>query len=98
MARKITPPAVQEPKDTLNALCGRRLSSLGDFERLAGVDTCNDAERSALWAQFSHLNAASIAGDHQPLFDAVTNHCARIALERLARGELTLLPPGYAYH
>lgn len=92
MARKIKPAAQLQPKEQLNALCGRRLSSLGDFERLAGVDTCSDAERRALWSQYSHLNAASIAGDHQPLFDAVTNHCALIALTRIKAGELCLLP------
>lgn len=95
MARKIKPTLQAQPKQQLNAMCGRRLSSLGDYERLAGVDTCNDGERRALWDQFRHLNAASIAGDHQPLFDAVTNHCARIALDRIARGELSLLPASF---
>lgn len=88
-------PRAPQPKDTLNALFGRRLTSFGDYERLAGIDTCSAAERAALWDQFSHLYAASVAGDHQQLFDAVTNHCAVIALARVAAGELCALPPTY---
>lgn len=92
MARKTNTTARITPQALLQTMCGYRLTSLGDFERLAGVDTCNAAERIALWSQFRDLYAASMKGDHQPLFDAVTRHCAEVALNRIRRGELALLP------
>lgn len=84
-----------QPKEVLQRLCGGRLGSLGDFERLAGIDTCNAQERIQLWSQFRPLYALSFQGSHQPLFDAVTNYCATVAMQRVERGELCLLPASY---
>jgi hypothetical protein len=76
------------PKERLNAMAGHALSSIGDFESLAGIDTCSDRERAQLWNRFRHL----YQGPTQPLVDAVMNHCAEIALHRIAAGELQLIP------
>jgi hypothetical protein len=67
---------------------GCALGSLGDTEQLAGVDVRSEVERAALWNQFSTL----FTGPTQALFDAVMDHCAAIALARIERGELCLLP------
>lgn len=68
------------------------LGSLGDTEQLAGIDVRSVPERKALWDGFSHL----YRGPTQVLFDAVMDHCAEIALAKIERGELCLLPTRYA--
>lgn len=45
------------------------------------------AKRS-LWDQFKHL----FTGDSQTLINVVVDHCATITLDRIRRGELSLLP------
>lgn len=84
--------ALKRPRDILfdraRAL-GCILGSLGDYESLAGVDIKSPGERHALWYRFSHL----FTGESQGVIDAVMDHCATIALERLDRGELCLLGP-----
>lgn len=62
--------------------------SIGQIESLSGVNIQSDAERQQLWVQFRHL----YPGPPQVLVDAVMNHCAAIALKRIKRGELSLLP------
>lgn len=65
--------------------CG--LTSIGDIERLAGINTNSAVERQALWNGFRHL----FNGPVQALFDAVMDHCAAIALRRIEAGELSLV-------
>lgn len=62
--------------------------SIGQTEALAGINIQSQRERTELWNRFSHL----FAGDSQTLIDAVMDHCAAIALERIKRGELCLVP------
>jgi len=65
---------------------GINLSSIGEFESLAGIDVQSLAERTTLWDRFRHL----YTGASQALIDAVVDHCAEIALKRIAAGELSL--------
>lgn len=81
---------IKRPRQKLGELArqsGTHLSSLGDVEQLAGVDIRSDKERRDLWNQFSHLFSAP----SQELIDAVMDHCAALALKRIARGELCLV-------
>lgn len=89
-----TPPRPRAILDAAARLVGCSLSSLGDVEQLAGVDPRSDAERTALWAQYRHL----FDGPAEVLFAAVMDHCSAIALDRIARGELCLLPTMGARH
>lgn len=88
--RKTTPKTTR-PAEALRKLGGWCGSSIGQIEALAGVNVQSHAERSALWQQFRHL----FGGETQALFDAVMDHCASIALARIERGELSLLPARY---
>lgn len=86
---------IKRPRQKLGELArqsGTRLCSLGDVEQLAGVDIRSEKERRDLWSQFSHLFNAPT----QELIDAVMDHCAAIALKRIAVGELCLVRTQYA--
>lgn len=77
------------PHADLHALArsaGCCISTVGDVEALAGVNVTSIDDRAAVWRLFS-------AGNPSPreLFDAVMEHCAAIALARIARGELCLI-------
>lgn len=72
----------------LRRLGGWSGSSIGHIEALAGVDVHSHSERTALWAKFQH----QFVGPSQQLVDAVMDHCAAIALSRIKRGELSLIP------
>lgn len=74
------------PTQQLNAVAGHFLT-IGDYERLAGINTCSHRERTVLWNEFRHL----YSGPPQRLVDAVMERCAEIALRRIAAGELVLL-------
>jgi len=67
---------------------GCHLSSIGDIERLAGINTNSVAERKALWDRFRDL----YSGPSQALIDAVMDHCSVIALKRIKAGEISLVP------
>ena len=67
-------------------------NSIGDFERLAGVNTRNHAERVALWDKFKHLYATP----GNAAMDAVMAECRRVAARRVNAGELTLWLPSMA--
>lgn len=82
------PPRTLRPAEQLRLLGRWAGGSIGQAEALAGINVQSQAERSALWAQFRHL----YGGETQTLIDAVMDHCARITLQRLAQGELCLLP------
>lgn len=71
----------------LARVAGCHLSSIGDVERLAGINTCSEKERHDLWFKFQHLFKAPT----EELFDAVMDHCAKIALRRIEAGELCLI-------
>jgi hypothetical protein len=78
------------PRDVLfheARMVGCVLTSVGDYEQLAGIDIQSDAERRELWWRFHTM----FAGPSQVVVDAVMDHCAAIALARLERGELCLL-------
>jgi hypothetical protein len=64
-------------------------NSIGDFERLAGVNTCNHAEREALWDKFKHL----FATPGNAAMDAVMAECRSVAARRVNAGQLTLWLP-----
>lgn len=76
------------PSETLRRLGGWAGGSIGQAESLAGINVQSDSERKALWDRFKHM----FSGDSQALIDAVVDHCAAITLERVKRGELSLLP------
>ena len=83
------------PREVLGKLAresGTALHSIGDVERLAGINTQSESERRALWDKFKHL----YAGPAQVLIDAVMDHCAAIALQRIAGGELSLVRMRFA--
>lgn len=77
------------PAETLSRRGGWVGGSIGQMEALAGVNVQSHAERTALWKKFRHL----FSGPSQTLVDAVMDHCAAIALRRIKRGELSLVPP-----
>ena len=76
------------PAQVLQQLGGWHGGSIGQAEALAGINVQSAAERRELWNKFSHL----FVGDWQILFAAVMDHCAEITLQRIERGELSLLP------
>lgn len=76
------------PSEKLRAMGGWVGGSIGQVEALAGINIQSEAERQQLWVQFRHL----YPGQPQVLVDAVMDHCAAIALKRIKRGELSLLP------
>ena len=87
-AKRTRAPQPLEPRDVLSRLGGWAGGSIGQAEALAGINVQSATERAALWDQFRHL----FLSDRKTLFAAVMNHCAAITLERVARGELSLLP------
>jgi len=74
--------------DRLMQLGGWIGGSIGQYEALAGVNIQCEAERKVLWNQFRDL----MWGDTQILIDAVMEHCAKITLRRVKRGELCIIP------
>lgn len=76
------------PSETLRSRGGWVGGSIGQAEALAGVNVQCAAERTAFWQQFRHL----FTGDSQTLINAVADHCAAITMQRIKRGELSLLP------
>ncbi|CAN7618035.1 hypothetical protein LJR189_004625 [Acidovorax delafieldii] len=76
------------PAETLRRMGGWSGGSIGQAEALAGINVQSDTERKALWDQFKHL----FTGDSQTLINVVVDHCATITLDRIRRGELSLLP------
>lgn len=81
---------IMHPREILSAMAskvGCNLGTIGDIERLAGVNTCCEAERRALWNQFKHL----FDGPSQALVDAVMDHCSAIAIKRINAGVLSLV-------
>ena len=83
--------APSQPAETLRRKCGWAGGSIGQMEALAGINIQSERERQALWAKFKHL----YGGDSQVLISAVMNHCARIVVRRVKKGELSLLVPSY---
>lgn len=79
------------PAEVLRRLGGWAGGSIGQAEALAGINTQSQAERTALWERFQHL----YAGDSQTLINAVMDYCATITLNRIQRGELSLLTARY---
>lgn len=82
------PRKASRPSETLRRLGQWHGGSIGQAEALAGVNIQCEAERWQLWQQFREL----FYGDTQVLLDAVMDHCAKITLKRIKRGELCLLP------
>lgn len=62
---------------------------IGDYERLAGINTESRSERQALWDQFRNLY--SLPGN--AAMHAVMDECRRIAARRVNDGELCLWLP-----
>jgi hypothetical protein len=82
-------------RQQLAAMChpiGCTLTSIGDIERLAGINTQCERERTNLWRPFVHLGEPGGAD----VVDAVMEHCAQRILGRLQAGELSLLPAPWA--
>ena len=80
--------SITRPFHILRRLGGWSGGSIGQMEALAGVNVHSHAERTSLWAKFQHL----FSGPSQQLVDAVMDHCAAIALDRINRGDLSLIP------
>ncbi len=76
-----------QPAETLRRKCGWVGGSIGQMEALAGINIQSERERQALWAKFKHL----YGGESQVLLSAVMNHCAKITLRRVKKGDLCLL-------
>jgi len=76
------------PSETLRRLGGWSGGSIGQTEALAGINVQSESERKELWDKFKPL----FSGDSQTLIDAVMDYCAAITLQRIALGELSLLP------
>lgn len=92
MARKVSRKNAlpMRARDVLQAEAvkvGCYLGSIGDYERLAGINTESETDRRELWWQFQPM----FKGPTQPLFDAVVDHCAEIALTAIREGRLCLL-------
>lgn len=78
------------PRQRLGELArkaGCQLFSVGDIERLAGVNTSSERERGELWGQFRHL----YSGPTQVCIDTVMDYCSDIAIRRIEAGELCLV-------
>ena len=84
----------KRPRERLNELArkvGCHLGTVGDIERLAGINTQSSSERKVLWDQFQHL----ISGPTQAWVDAVMDHCSAIAIQRINAGQLSLIRTRY---
>jgi len=88
---KIVKKKVTSPSAKLHRLGGWCGGSIGQMEALAGINIQSHSERVALWAKFRHL----FAGPSQELVDAVMDHCAKITLRKIKRGELSLIQIRY---
>lgn len=75
------------PAHVLRRLGGWSGLSIGEAESLAGINIQSQVERKELWDRFKH----QFAGESQTLIAAVMDYCAAITLERVKRGELSLL-------
>ena len=75
------------PAEVLRRLGRWSGGTIGQAEALAGINNQSKAERKELWDRFKHL----FEGDNQTLVNAVMDHCAAITLERVKRGEISLL-------
>lgn len=82
-------------RQQLTAMChpiGCTLTSIGDIERLAGINTQCERERTNLWRPFVHLGEPGGID----AVDAVMELCAQRILGRIQAGELSLLPAPWA--
>lgn len=77
----------ERPSQVLRRLGGWSGGSIGQAEALAGINVQCTQERMALWQQFQHLAGE----DPMVVVDAVMDHCAAVALDRVRRGEMSLL-------
>lgn len=69
----------------LRATCAR---TLGDIERLAGINTLNERERHDLWFGFRHL----FPEPHDAVWAAVKGECLRRTAAMVTAGTLSLWP------
>ncbi len=77
----------ERPSQVLRRLGGWSGGSIGQAEALAGINIQCERERQALWQQFRHLAGE----DPMVVVEAVMDHCAAVALDRVRRGEMSLL-------
>lgn len=69
-------------------------TSIGDTERLAGINTSDRSERCAVWDKFLHLRDTRLPGETtDPRCAAVMKECRRIAARMVNEGRMCLVPP-----
>ena len=67
-------------------------TSVGDTERLAGIDTSNRAERMRAWGKFQHLRQERFSGERQdPCCAAAMRECHKIAAQMVNSGKMSLV-------
>lgn len=67
-------------------------SSIGDTERLAGINTFDRRERCAVWDKFRNLRSTRLQGESSdPQCAAVMRECRRIAARMVNAGRLCLV-------
>ncbi|WP_157648687.1 hypothetical protein [Thiobacillus denitrificans] len=80
-------------KDIEQHLHFTRASSIGDTERLAGINTFDRSERVAVWDKFSHLCSDRLPGEpSDPQCAAVMRQCRRMAARMVNSGRMCLVP------
>lgn len=67
-------------------------TSIGDTERLAGINTFNRAERLQVWDKFKNLRSDRLPGETtDPRCAAVMRECRKIAARMVNSGRMSLV-------
>jgi len=67
--------------------------TIGDIERIAGIDTTNRAERIMVWEKFKHLRSIRQPGERtDPQCAAVMRECKKMTAKQVNSGRLCLWP------
>ena len=87
-----TPPAARcTPAKVAAHLKATGAISLGDHERLAGINTCNQAERRSLWFKHQDLFGFPGKAGFDKLWAAVSADCHARTARMVNRGLLSLV-------
>jgi hypothetical protein len=83
---KITEKQIEQHLMTTRAI------TIGDTERLAGINTFDLTERIAVWDKFRHLRSDRLQGEQSdPCCIAVMRECRRIAARMVNSGTMCLV-------
>lgn len=67
-------------------------TSVGDTERLAGIDTSDRSDRMRAWGKFQHLRQERFHGERQdPCCAAAMRECHKIAARMVNAGQMSLV-------